>query len=45
MSENIEIIPYFAIHKYKIKTSAGKPSHNPTTMIEATKLRHIYIKM
>ncbi len=45
MSKNTGMTPYFAIYRYKIEISVGKPNHNPTTMMEVIELRHIYTKI
>ncbi len=42
---NTGITPYFAIYRYEMEISIGKPNHNPTTMMKVTELRYIYTEM
>ncbi len=45
ISENTGVTPYFAIYRYEMEISTGKPNYNLAIMIEATKLRYIYAEI
>lgn len=45
ISGNIGMIPYFVIYGYEMEISIGKPSHNPTAIMEVVELRYIYIEI